>query len=108
MGWQALLLYQRAGTTARVHIVQMCDICVLPRLASAPPNMLQKHVHSLIDALHTAGTVHPFNTLYTSGTRDMHSTGALVTRRDDKSFYVLAVTGGPVECLLYRPGEWTC
>ncbi len=63
---------------------------------------------SFVGTLRTAGTVHPFATMYASGTRDVHDTGVVVTRRDDKSFYLLAVVGGPVECLLYRPGEWTC
>ena len=53
--------------------------------------------------------MHPFETVYTFGQRDVHDTGVIVTRRDDKTFYVLAVEGGPVECLLYRAeGEWTC
>ena len=70
---------------------------------------LHKQVcNSLIDTLRPAGAVHPFATVFASGKRDVHSTAVVVMRRDDKSFYVLAVDDGPVECLLYTPGGWSC
>ena len=75
----------------------------------ASVGMLLEHAAASQEVFWPAESVHPFATVYANGVRDPHSTGVLVTRHNETHFYVLAVEGGPVECLLYRaPGEWTC
>lgn len=56
----------------------------------------------------SAASVCPSAAAYGSGVRSAHDFGTVRVRRDDKSFYVLAVWGGPLTCVLERPGEATC